>query len=288
MEMDTSVMFHPSNAKRAPWVKASLREILSNSNKQRARRAIPVQSEYAQQSKSNGDNSTVATESNSSRQGQVTWADSNMGNDTATINSGSQEDSGNESHVPPRLEGSVSGLALLKINMDEIDLERKKFQTEQATLSETVDTMLRSLNGLSDEMITIRRDMTQLITTFKEELSDFKRIILAQNGTKIASPRRNIVTQVSSKEESSSADDVVLNIGSRSDSKDKGKARNSAHMITDCSSWDSMCETYIEGFNTMNEGDLTESVRNSTRRMLNPHLSPYGNNKVGGDLCVAG
>jgi DNA gyrase/topoisomerase IV subunit A len=92
--------------------------------------------------------------------------------------------------------------------MEEIDLERKKFQTEQAKLSETVDTMLSSLNGSSDEMITMRKDMTQLSTMFREELSDFKRTPLAQNGTKIASPRRKRFTRASSKEEASSADDV--------------------------------------------------------------------------------
>jgi hypothetical protein len=165
VEIDTSAMIHPPKAKRAPWVRVSYSDILSNSNKQGARRAIPGQSEYAQQSKSNVDN---ATESNPSRQGQVTWADSNMGNGTVTINSGSQEESGNEAHVPPRLEGEVSGLALLKRKMEEIDLERKKFQTEQAKLSETVDTMLSSLNGLSDEMSTMRKDMTQLSTTFRK------------------------------------------------------------------------------------------------------------------------
>jgi hypothetical protein len=90
VEIDTSAMLHTPKAKRAPWVKASYSDILSNSNKQGARRAIPGQSEYAQQSKSNVDNATAETESNPSRQGQVTWADSNMGNNTVTINSGSQ------------------------------------------------------------------------------------------------------------------------------------------------------------------------------------------------------
>jgi hypothetical protein len=118
---------------------------------------------------------------------------------------------------------------------------------------------------------------------FREELSDFKRILLAQQGTKIASPRRKRVTRASSKEESSSVDDVVFNIGSRSDSKDKGKTRNSAHMSKDSNSWDSMCETDMEGCNTMHEGGLIDSARNSTRRTLNPPPSPYGNNEVGGE-----
>jgi hypothetical protein len=76
---------------------------------------------------------------------------------------------------------------------------------------------------------------------------------------------------------------VVFNIGSGSDSKDKGKTRKSAHRSNDSNSWDSMCETDMEGCNTMNEGFLTESVRNSTRRTLNPPPSPYGNNEVGGE-----
>jgi hypothetical protein len=283
VEIDTSAMLHPPESKRAPWVKSPYSDILSNSNKQGACRAIPGQSEYAQQIKSNAENATTATESNSSRQGQVTWADRNMRNDTANINSGIQEESGNEAHVPPQLERALLGLAILKRKMEEIDLERKKFQTEQAKLSETVDTMLSSLNGLSDEMITMRKDMTQLSTTFREELSYFKRILFAQNGTKIASPRRMRVTWASSKEELSSADDVVFNIGNGSDSKDKGMTSNSAHRSKDSNSWDIMCETDMEGCNTVNEGGLTESVIKSTRRTLNPPPSPYGNNEVGGE-----
>jgi hypothetical protein len=50
-----------------------------------------------------------------------------MGNYTTTINSGSQEESVNEAHDPPRLQGVVSDLALLKRKMEEIYLERKKF-----------------------------------------------------------------------------------------------------------------------------------------------------------------
>jgi hypothetical protein len=124
--------------------------------------------------------------------------------------------------------------------------------------------------------------MPQLRTTFREDLSDFKRILLAQNGTKISSPRRKRVTRASSKDESSLADDVVFNIRSGSDSKDKGKARNSAHMSKDYNSWDSMCQTDMEGCNTMNEGELTESVSNSTIKTLKLPPSPYGNNEVGG------
>jgi hypothetical protein len=141
---------------------------------------------------------------------------------------------------------------------------------------------LSSFTRLSDKMIKMRKYTTQLSTTFREELSDFKRILLAQNGTQIASPRRKRVTRASSKEESSLADDVVFNIGSGSDSNDKGKARHSAHRSNDSNSWDSMCETDMEGCNTMNEGGLIAPVRNSTRRTLNPPPSHYGNNKVGG------
>jgi hypothetical protein len=181
MEIYTSVMLHPPKEKRAPWVKATYSEILPNTNKHGAPRVIPGQSDHAQKSTRTVDNITAATESNLSRQGQVTWADSNMGNDTATIYSGSQEEIGNEAHVQPRLEGDVSGLALLKRKVEEIDIERKKFQTEQVKLSETVYMMLISLTKVSEKMITMHKDMTQLSTMFREELSDFKRILLAQN-----------------------------------------------------------------------------------------------------------
>jgi hypothetical protein len=100
-------MLHPPKAKMAPWVKATYSDILSNTNKQGAPRVIPCQSDNAQKSKRTSDNFTAATESNSSHQGQVTWADRNMGNDTTTISSESQEEIGNEAHVPPRFEGAV-------------------------------------------------------------------------------------------------------------------------------------------------------------------------------------
>jgi hypothetical protein len=124
--------------------------------------------------------------------------------------------------------------------------------------------------------------MTQPSTTFREELSDFKRILLAQNGTKIASPRRKMVTRSSSKEDLSSADDLVFNIGSWSDSKDKGNARQKAHMSKDSNSWDSMCETEMEGCNTMNEGDSTSPGGNSMIKRLKHPPSHYGNTDVGG------
>jgi hypothetical protein len=141
--------------------------------------------------------------------------------------------------------------------------------------------MLSSLTKLSDEMITMRKGMTQMSTTFREELSDFKWILLAQNGTKMASPRRKRVTRSSSKEESSSVDDLVFNVGSGSDSKDKGNSRNNAYSRKGSNSWDSICEMDMEGFNTMNEGDSTALGRNITRRTLNRPPSPYGNNEPG-------
>jgi hypothetical protein len=64
VEIDPSVMLHPPMAKMAPWVKVTYSDILSNDNKQGAPRVIPDQSEYAQKSKSNADNTTAAMESN--------------------------------------------------------------------------------------------------------------------------------------------------------------------------------------------------------------------------------
>jgi hypothetical protein len=143
--------------------------------------------------------------------------------------------------------------------------------------------MLSSITRLRDDMTIMHKDMTQMSTTFRQELSDFKRILLAQNGTQISLPRRKRVTQASSREESSLADDLVFNFGSGSGSKVEVKARHSAHRRKDYNSWDSTCETDMEGCNTMNEGGFTAPVRNSTRRALNPLNSPYGNNEVGGE-----
>jgi hypothetical protein len=260
VEIDTIVMRHPPKAKRALWAKATYREILSNTNKQGGSRVIPGQSDHAQKSKIALENIATEMESNSSRQGQVTWADISMVNDASYINSGSQEGIRNEAHVPIMTQRSNIWCST----------SESKNGGNQVNLSGTVDTMLSSLAKLSDEMIMIRKDMTQPITTFQEELLDLKWILLAQNVTEIASSRRKRVPRSSSKEELPLADDLVSNVGSGSDSKDKLKARQNAHSGNDSNSWDSMCETYMEVCNTMNKGDSTVPGGNSTRRTSKP------------------
>jgi hypothetical protein len=64
VEMYTSIMLHPPKVKRAPWVKYTYSDMLSNNNKHGAPCVIPGQSDYAQKSKSTAGTVTVATESN--------------------------------------------------------------------------------------------------------------------------------------------------------------------------------------------------------------------------------
>jgi hypothetical protein len=160
-------------------------------------------------------------------------------------------------------------------------MAREKFQTEQSKLSQTVGTMLSSLTKLSNEIITMHKSMTQMGTTFRKELSDLKWILLAQNGTKIASPRRKRATRSSSKEESSVADDITFKVRSGNDGKEKVKPSNNAKIIKDSTLWGSMCDTDMEGCTTMDEGNSTAPGGNSMQRMLNPPPPPLGNSEVG-------
>jgi predicted nucleic acid-binding Zn-ribbon protein len=75
--------------------------------------------------------------------------------------------------------------------MDKIDQERKLFKAEHAKLEDEVSSVTNSLSTLGDEIIAIRQDMTKLISTLREELAEFKNILLSMSETNNAHwPRR--------------------------------------------------------------------------------------------------
>jgi hypothetical protein len=92
----------------------------------------------------------------------------------------------------------------------------------------------------------MRNDMMLMSITLREELMEFKLILLCTKGTRIASHRRKTPTRTPSQSEPSSAEELSFNIGSGDPSKTPG---HSDHM----ESWDSMCKTYNDCINHNNE-----------------------------------
>jgi hypothetical protein len=154
-------MLNLPNVKRAQWVKASYSDILSNRiyktnmSGQGAPYRTPCHNGQSHNMDGNADNIPTIVEANSLHQvnmSQVTWANRNTRNNTITINSDSQEDSGHgtkNQSLPPHPDGTVSGVTNLKHKMEEIDPQRIQYQTEQTKLADTVVTILRSLTQLS-------------------------------------------------------------------------------------------------------------------------------------------
>jgi hypothetical protein len=65
------------------------------------------------------------------------------------------------------------------------------FKAEHAKLEDEVSSVTNSLSKLSDEILAIRQDMTKLSSTLREELAEFKNILLSMSEIKSApSPRR--------------------------------------------------------------------------------------------------
>jgi hypothetical protein len=88
-------------------------------------------------------------------------------------------------------EAVISGLSNLKLKMDKIDQERELFKAEHAKLEDEVSSVNNSLSKLGDYTIAVWQDMTKLSSTLREELAEFKNILLSMSKTNNApSPRR--------------------------------------------------------------------------------------------------
>jgi hypothetical protein len=101
-----------------------------------------------------------------------------------------------------------------------------------------------SLSKLGDEILEIRQDITKLSSTLREELEEFKNIMLSMSETKNASSPRNKAHQQSQNSDSvsaSSIDEKMLD--SDTSGTDKYKVINSDR-VKRTDPWDSMCEDY--------------------------------------------
>jgi predicted nucleic acid-binding Zn-ribbon protein len=84
----------------------------------------------------------------------------------------------------------ISGLRKLKRKMDEIDPEREAFKIEQSTLEEEVSTVTCSLTKLTEDILGIRRDVTQMSTSLRSEIAEIKNLILNISANKIGRKQR--------------------------------------------------------------------------------------------------
>jgi hypothetical protein len=145
-EIDTQELQY-STKKRDPWVRASYSDI--------AKGLTPV-------------STTAPTVAKTSAQGQ--YANSTQ--------SGIQDGSNHSEKHPVSQQGAISGLSNLKRKMKEIDRERAAFTIEQSKLEEEVSTVTCSLTKIIEDILSIRRDMTQMSTILHSEIAEKKNLLL--------------------------------------------------------------------------------------------------------------
>jgi regulator of replication initiation timing len=170
-EIDTQEIQY-STKKRAPWVRASYSDAAKGLN--------PV-------------GNTPPMVANTSEQGQY----------TNSMESGIQDGSNQSAH-PVSQQGTVSGLSNLKRKMEEIDHERVAFKIEQSKLEEEVNKVTCSFTKLTEDILGIHRDMIQMSTSLRSEISEIKNLILNMSANKRRQKQRkhkySVVTSKSSAE----------------------------------------------------------------------------------------
>jgi hypothetical protein len=150
--------------------------------------------------------------------------------------------------------------------MDKINQERELFKAEHAKLEDEVSSVTNSLSKLSDKILAIRQDMTKLSSTLREELAEFKNILLSMSETKSApSPRRKAYrrNKNSNSAATSSNDEKIFD--SDTANIDKNKVTPSDR-VQKTESWDSMCEE--------SENDESRQERR-TRNIQSIYRGPY-------------
>jgi hypothetical protein len=141
-----------STKKLSPWVKASYSDI--------DRGNLPA-------------TMTDTTIANTSAQGQE--------------NNSMESGTGDGSNLPAMQTDSpcaITGLSNLKRKMAAIDLEREAFKVDQASLKEEVSTMTSSLEKMSDNIIAVRQDMTNMSARSRSDITDLKQFILNMSANK--------------------------------------------------------------------------------------------------------
>jgi septal ring factor EnvC (AmiA/AmiB activator) len=121
-------------------------------------------------------------------------------------------------------EGAISGPSNLKRKMDKIDQKRELFKAEHAKLEDEVSSVTNSLSKLSDEVLAIHQDMTKLSSTLREELAEFKNILLIMRETKRApSPRRKAYRRNKNSDSAATSSNDEKMLGSDTASINKNK-----------------------------------------------------------------
>jgi predicted nucleic acid-binding Zn-ribbon protein len=90
----------------------------------------------------------------------------------------------NQSVHPVSQQGTISGISNLKRKMEEIDREQAAFKIEQSKLEEEVSTVTCSLVKLTEDILDIRRNMTQMSTSLRSEIAEIKNLILNMSANK--------------------------------------------------------------------------------------------------------
>jgi hypothetical protein len=82
---------------------------------------------------------------------------------------------------PPSLpcEGAASGLSNLKKCSAEIEKERLVFKADKIALDDEESTLTKSVSKMSGEMLEIYRELTELGSSLKKQLSHLKELIIS-------------------------------------------------------------------------------------------------------------
>jgi hypothetical protein len=94
---------------------------------------------------------------------------------------------GDGSNIPATqtdIPGATTGLSNLKRKMAAIDLKREAFKVDQANLKEEVSTMISSLEKMTDDIIAVQQDMTNMSERFCSDITDLKQLILNMSANK--------------------------------------------------------------------------------------------------------
>jgi hypothetical protein len=112
--------------------------------------------------------------------------------------------------------------------MDKLDQKRELFKAEHIKLEDQVGSVTNSLSKMGDEILEIRQDMTKLSSTLREELTEFKNILLSMSKTKNApSPRRKAHRRSQNSDSCSTSSNDKKMLDSDTVSTDKNKVKPS-------------------------------------------------------------
>jgi hypothetical protein len=107
-----------------------------------------------------------------------------QGHGVNSTESGIQDGSNHTENHPVSQQGAISGLRNLKRKMEEIYLEWAAFKIEQSNLKKEVSTVMCSLTKMTEGILRIRRDMTQIITSLNYEIAEIKNLLLNMSANK--------------------------------------------------------------------------------------------------------